>query len=224
MNMPSIIEGRALHVGEEACWERVSQLISVDLEEALGDDAMAILGYCSRGLILGGDVHVEGDVSSADLPTVFPGFEGEGDGRYFVVVTGDLRVSGSLRIRQYNDLFVAGDVVASSIHACSANAVVKGPVSARDIVCLEDSDEGGVFFAERFITPLLVRIGCNHDVAPDVSGLEATSVHHAKVLAEACGQKPRTDLGLYELITDYIISGEAASFASRYLKLAGSSS
>ena len=213
---------------------QVSKFLEIDVDERLGDDADH-LGYVGRGVVIAGDVHIDGDVSSEQLPIGRTGFADRAnsdDKHYFVVILGDLTVTGHLKVEQYYDLFVTGQVRARSIEHHSANLVVKGKLVATDLILTCENEEGGILNTSSLFTPLWVTVGDGevlNDLAP-TEGRFASSIiddHAAALMAaatEVSGEVVDSrGYELYSAIQRCITEGKAAAFVAAFVKASGSS-
>lgn len=213
--------GHVVELNESADWRPLAALVDFDFDDRLDDDALLFTGQAMAGVIIGGDVHVTGSVSSSELPFGRPGFtprETKESKRYFVVVLGDLIVDGDLKVVQYNDLLVTGRLRAKTIRGASANLIVKGRVEAEELICYEDSEEGGILYGASFHTPLLVRLGCENDVEQTVDGRLVADSDRAdrSALRMAVYDLKSIDasssLDLYRAIASLIEAGKGKTF------------
>lgn len=135
----------------------------------MGEDAAESLDDAIDGLLHGtpvfewpADLTIEGDVSSNALLTHLPGFEAPAgtrppDTNFTIFIRGNLTVSGVLKVVQYHDLYVLGDVHARSISSHTGNLVVSGRITADEVIAFECNEEGGLLHGASCVAPLLCR-------------------------------------------------------------------
>lgn len=219
-------DGHVAETGQGNWWSLIQELVGLDFDEALGEAGEYFTRDEKPAVIVGGDVHVEGDVSSAALAEGKEGYRPDDDRDSFtMIVLGDLTVTGTLDVVQNAQLLVTGSVKARVVRGCSANLVAKGTIEAEELVVFEQSEEGGLLFGETIRTPLLVQLGSELDLetelevegetASDAEGEQKRALTRA---AAALTRQPEAAHGLrlYNQIADLIIKGEAQGFADAY--------
>lgn len=211
--------------GDAVSFDAIGGLIGLDFEEELSTPD-ALTGTLWPAVIIGGDLCVEGDVSSRALPAGLEGFTRKDSEGHFIIVLGNLVVRGNLEVEQYFDLIVAGDVDAHSYRSHSGNFVATGELRARDIICTEANEEGGIFQPRKARAPAWVRVGNYYDDRVDFEGLaihgeEFDGPHRerARHAAFAALGKPRAeDDDLWQPLESCIQEGKATRFLEAYEK------
>lgn len=141
------------------------------IQAFVGDEAAEALDDALDGLINNvavfthmGDLRIDGDVSTNDLLAQCPGFvaptgENPWDRHFTIFIRGRLEVGGVLRVAQYFDLYVRDDLRARSILGHTGNLIVKGAVTADEIIAFRCTEEGGLFHGASCDVPLLCQLG-----------------------------------------------------------------
>lgn len=145
--------------------------LDVELLQQFVGDAADSLESALDGLANGaplfvwpGNLRFDGNVSSQDLLAQCPGFEPPvghtaSERAFTMFIRGTVEVAGVLEIAQYHDVFVQRDVRAGSIVGHTGNLVVRGNLSAREVIAFECNEEGGFLHAASCEAPLLCRFG-----------------------------------------------------------------
>ncbi|MFK8001541.1 MAG: hypothetical protein AB8H86_18240 [Polyangiales bacterium] len=211
--------------GDAVSFDAIGALIGLDFEEELTTPD-ALIGTLWPAVIIGGDLLIEGDVSSKALPAGLEGYTRKDSAGHFIIVLGNLVVRGNLEVEQYFDLIVAGDVDAYSYRSHSANFVATGELRARDIICTEANEEGGIFQPRKARAPAWVRVGYYYDDRVDFEGLEIHGEEfdgphreRAQHAAFAALGKPRAeDDDLWQPLESCIVDGKVPRFLEAYEK------
>ena len=143
---------------------RLAEIVEFVGEEAAEslDDALDALLHGTPVFEWEGDLRVEGDVASNTLLARLPGFEPPAgtrppDTNFTVFIRGNLEISGVLKVVQYHDLYVMGDVHARSVSSHTGNLVVSGRITADEVIAFECNEEGGLLHGGSCRAPLLCR-------------------------------------------------------------------
>lgn len=140
----------------------VQQFVGEDAAEEL-EDALERLPNGAPVFAWLGDLRIEGDVSSKELLARCPGFEAPAgkppDSNFTVFIRGNLEISGALKVEQYHDVYVRGDVRARTILSHTGNLLATGQVKADEIIAFESNEEGGLLHGASCEVPLLCHFG-----------------------------------------------------------------
>lgn len=151
-------QGAVSELGKAAVdFGAIGKLIDFNFEVGLDDTDTFTRAW--PAVLIGGDLVIDGDVTSKALPMGLEGFTLNDANGYFVIVLGDLLVRGNLEVTQYYSLVVAGDVEVHSYRSHSGNFVGTGELRARDLICIEANEEGGIFRPSKASAPAWVRAG-----------------------------------------------------------------
>ncbi len=215
-------EGHVKEVGEGDWWPFIQELVDFDFQGVLEEAGEHFIQDQKPAVIIQGDLHIEGDVTSADLAEGKPGYKEDEDREHCtMIVLGNLTVTGHLNIVQNAQLFVTGRVTARTIRGCSANLIAKGAIEARELICFEESEEGGVLYGASIRTPLCVFLGHEFDVPNEIDGEQASTVfaeqHQALTQAAAAlTREPRVAYGVFLQVAKLIAAGRALEFVDAY--------
>jgi hypothetical protein len=167
-----------LAVGTKA----IGDLMNFDLAANIDASYFVTDHFCSfPGIIIGGDLHIQGNTSSAKLASArVPPIR---DSRFYVVVLGDLVVDGDLELLRYNSLLVTGKVKARAIYGTASNLVGLQSVVASELIAIDDGDERCRVYAKSMEAPLVVRIGCQTDWPFSIDGSIAYDVNDVDLAA-----------------------------------------
>ncbi len=153
--------------------EAVEGFIGEDAAERLDDELDVVINGLPVFTCMG-DLHLSGDVDSSDLLVGCPDFERPQGQRFVeraftVFVRGDLTIDGTLKVSQYHDVYVRGDLRARNVLSHSGNLVVKGTITTDDVVAFETNEEGGLLHGDSCSASLLLHLG-SMDWAVEASG------------------------------------------------------
>jgi photosystem II stability/assembly factor-like uncharacterized protein len=216
--------GTALELDDDVfSYSELGELINFDFEEGL-DEPDALMGNVWPAVVIGGDLVIDGDVCSKDLAAGLEGFTGKYTNGHLVIVLGNLQVRGNLEVEQYFDLIVAGDVDVHSYRSHSANFVATGQLRARDIICTEANEEGGVFRPGKASAQAWVWVGYYYDDEVDFEGLivDAQEFHGASrdralhAVCVALDKAKNEDESLWPAMVSCIKGGKIARFLEAY--------
>ena len=144
--------------------ELLRQFVGETAAETLEEVLEALVENGAPLFVWPGDLRVEENTSSAQLLAGRTGFEAPhgdyADARAFTIfINGDLDVTGVLRVDQYHNLYVKGNLRARSIVSHTGNLLVKGQIVADEIVAFDCNEEGGFLHGASCDVPLLCRFG-----------------------------------------------------------------